>query len=175
MLSTSAEKALIHIRGNPTYLTNGQDFQAMITDVKLGEGCEPMVYSLKGQKSIGDIHLGGNGCNFKVWISLELSKFMKIYLFYVFLKLMIVFKPETRIEYIRIPISITRKAFAKVSRSLLPEPGNCFTTCYSNPQNLYTRFFPDPTLLRQLLQPKCIYECSILQKNWHASVPGPFY
>ncbi|CAL2051214.1 unnamed protein product [Caenorhabditis brenneri] len=62
-LSTSGEKALIHIRGDPTFYQSGTDFQALITDVKLATDCGPLVYSLKQQKTnSGDLSMQGKYC-----------------------------------------------------------------------------------------------------------------
>ncbi|CAI2355942.1 unnamed protein product [Caenorhabditis sp. 36 PRJEB53466] len=62
VLSTTTEKAIINIRGNPTFLNAGLDFQAMITDLELGRDCEPLVHSLKTVKSASDTHLQGQNC-----------------------------------------------------------------------------------------------------------------
>ncbi|CCD68799.1 CUB_2 domain-containing protein [Caenorhabditis elegans] len=62
-LTTTSEKAILHVRGNPTFLQPGTDFQAMITDLKLPTECGPLVHSMREQKtSSGDITLRGNNC-----------------------------------------------------------------------------------------------------------------
>uniref|UniRef100_A0A1I7TR56 CUB domain-containing protein n=1 Tax=Caenorhabditis tropicalis TaxID=1561998 RepID=A0A1I7TR56_9PELO len=91
-LSTSSNKAVIHIRGDPTFYQPGTDFQALVTD--LGTSCGPMVYSLRQQKtSSGDISIQGTDC-FKIlhfadssysqsaYMNLKFSKAMPMQVFY---------------------------------------------------------------------------------------------
>ncbi|EFP09746.1 hypothetical protein CRE_21960 [Caenorhabditis remanei] len=49
-LSTTSEKAVIHIRGNPTFLEPGTDFQALVTDKSKTPECGLWVYTLKQQQ-----------------------------------------------------------------------------------------------------------------------------
>ncbi|UMM43154.1 hypothetical protein L5515_018747 [Caenorhabditis briggsae] len=62
-LSTSSNKAVIHIRGNPAFVGTNTDFQAMITDLKPEESCGPLVYSMRNAKEqYKHIPLQGTNC-----------------------------------------------------------------------------------------------------------------